>query len=111
MRLKHRDHSFASDRSGRPEGRFYFGGMMTIVVDQQEARAVIFDLKAPASVLKLGQRFGNFLERNSELGREGNYPKGIANVVLARNVENGISYLFFSVIDTEAGAKITKVDI
>src|SRR5437660_1154801 len=69
MRLKHCQHAIAPSRTRGGQRGTNFCWMMRIVIDQQKTIAGIFDFETPARVLKFGQRFGNFLEWDTELGR------------------------------------------
>src|SRR5437660_10903249 len=70
VRLKHREDAIASGRLRSREGRADLGGMMRVIVHQQKAVALVFDFEATARVLETAQRYDDFREWNSQLGRE-----------------------------------------
>ena len=67
MRLKHREHALATNRSRRLERRADFRRMMPVIVHQQKTVAVGLDLEPPARVFELRQRLRDLFERNTEL--------------------------------------------
>src|SRR5438477_1198416 len=111
MRLKHRQHALASDRFCRFQGRFDFSRMMSVIIDQQKTRAVVFNFKAPPRVLEFRQRLGDFFKRNAKLSRERDDAERVTNVVLTRNIQNGFAEFFFAAINRKRGREIAEVDI
>ena len=65
MRLKHGQDAFAAGRARCRDGGPNFRRMMGVVIDQQKTIALIFNFESPTGVLKLSQRFSNFIERNA----------------------------------------------
>src|SRR5262249_18987348 len=64
--LKHREHSFAASRSRSFQCRLNLGGMMCVIVDEQKALALIFDLKPAPRVLEFTKRSCDLFKRNSK---------------------------------------------
>jgi hypothetical protein len=52
MRLKHRQHTFASGRARGRERRSNLSRVMRVIVDQKKSIAFIFDLETPPGVTK-----------------------------------------------------------
>src|SRR5579864_363509 len=101
MWLKHRQHPLAPNRSRGSQGCLDFRRMMAVIVDQQKPRTVIFNFEPAPRVLKLCQCLGDFIEAYAELGCERDYTQRVANVVFARNIEDGFAKFFFVAIDVE----------
>src|SRR5436853_3635497 len=85
--------------------------MMTVIIDQQKSRAVVFDFKTPARVLELGQRSGDFFKRNAEFSCKPDDTEGIANIVFARNVQDCFAKVFLAAINTKYRRKVAQVDV
>src|SRR5438874_7416855 len=85
--------------------------MMGVVVHEKEAIALVFDFEAAPCVLKPAQRNGHFVERNSDLAGERNYPEGVAHVVTARNVQHRCPKLFAAMDYGEDRSEIPQIDI
>ena len=67
MRLKHRQHAFATGGFGGRERGADLRRMMGVIIDEQKALALIFDLKAAARVLKSAVTISRFSRKESRV--------------------------------------------
>src|SRR5206468_8050300 len=70
MGLKHGEHPFAANRPRSFQCSANFGRMVRVIVNEQKALALIFDLEPASRVLEFTKRSCNFFKRNSKLDRE-----------------------------------------
>ena len=68
--------------------------MMRVIVDQQKAVAGVFDFETAAGVPKLGQRTGDFLERDAEFTRQRNHAGRVLHIVATGNVQPRLAQFF-----------------
>ena len=102
MRLKHGQHAVAPDRLRRCEGRANFGGMMRVIIDEQEPIAGIFDFETATRMSKIAQRTGNLFECNSEFGRQRDHAERVADVMPTRNIQRDVAEKLVSTEHTES---------
>jgi len=62
MRLEEHVNAAVTARPRGSQSRANLGGMVSVVVDQEESVALVFDLESTACVLKSRERFFNFLK-------------------------------------------------
>ncbi len=111
MRLKHGQNAITSGGFRGRERRANLGGMMRVIVHEQEAIALVLDFKTPPGVLEAAERSDDFLKRNSQLRGEGDHPERVAHIVAARNVQDGFAQFLAAAKNTEDRREILKIDI
>src|SRR5439155_5118343 len=109
MRLKHGEHPFPASRSRSLQCSANFGRVMRVIVNEQKALALIFDLKPASRVLEFTKRSCNFFKRNSKLDRERNHSEGIVDIVRPWHVQHGLAEFLLPKINAKIGAEIRQV--
>ncbi len=84
---------------------------MRVIVHEEEAIALILDLKTPACVLETPERCDHLLERNPEFRGERDHSHSVAHVMTAGDVQDGFAQFFAPAENAENGSEILKVDI
>ena len=111
MRLEHRQDALAASRSCCPERRANFGGMVSVIIDEQKAIAAVFDFKPTPGMLELAKASRNFFKRNPKLVCQRDHADRIVHVMPSGNIQHRFAQLLAAKINAEYGRKIAQLDI
>src|ERR1051326_7320024 len=94
---------------GRPTRNF--GGMMSVIINEQKTIALILNLEPASCMLEFAKGSGNFFERNSKLCGDSDYTKGVVHVVFAGNIKSRFAEFFAAAGDAENRTEVPQIDI